>query len=65
MIAPLMVLALLSIIGGWVGVPASMGGHNEIGNFLAPVMHCFASSRTQVRQLSPAEKAQEEAEQRR
>ena len=38
MIAPLMVLAVLSIIGGWVGVPKSMFGHNEIGNFLKPVM---------------------------
>ena len=35
MMAPLMVLALLSIVGGWVGIPASMGGHNEIGNFLS------------------------------
>ncbi len=46
MIAPLMVLALLSIVGGWVGVPAFMGGHNEIGNFLAPVMTASATSST-------------------
>ncbi|MBS1823280.1 MAG: NADH-quinone oxidoreductase subunit L [Acidobacteria bacterium] len=37
MTLPLTVLALLSIIGGWVGVPAVMGGHDEIGEFLAPV----------------------------
>ncbi|QNI35721.1 NADH-quinone oxidoreductase subunit L [Edaphobacter albus] len=37
MTLPLMVLALLSIIGGWVGVPAALGGHDEIGEFLAPV----------------------------
>jgi NADH-quinone oxidoreductase subunit L len=37
MTLPLMVLALLSIIGGWVGVPAALGGHDEIGEFLEPV----------------------------
>jgi NADH-quinone oxidoreductase subunit L len=37
MTLPLMALALLSIIGGWVGVPAALGGHDEIGEFLAPV----------------------------
>ncbi|WP_367182474.1 NADH-quinone oxidoreductase subunit L [Edaphobacter sp.] len=38
MTLPLMVLALLSIIGGWVGVPAALGGHDEIGAFLEPVL---------------------------
>jgi NADH-quinone oxidoreductase subunit L len=37
MTIPLMVLALLSFIGGWVGVPEAMGGHDEFGHFLAPV----------------------------
>jgi NADH-quinone oxidoreductase subunit L len=37
MLFPLAVLAVLSVIGGWVGVPAAMGGHNEIGQFLDPV----------------------------
>jgi NADH-quinone oxidoreductase subunit L len=37
MLFPLVVLALLSFIGGWVGVPAALGGHNEIEHFLAPV----------------------------
>jgi NADH-quinone oxidoreductase subunit L len=37
MLFPLAVLAVLSVIGGWVGVPAAMGGHNEIGHFLDPV----------------------------
>ncbi len=37
MLFPLVILAILSIIGGWVGIPAALGGHNEIGNFLAPV----------------------------
>ncbi len=38
MLAPLVVLAVLSIVGGWVGVPKFMGGHNEFDHFLAPVM---------------------------
>jgi NADH-quinone oxidoreductase subunit L len=38
MLAPLMVLALGSIVAGWVGVPEFMGGRNEIGHFLAPAI---------------------------
>ena len=37
MLGPLAVLAVLSLVGGWVGVPAALGGHNEIEAFLAPV----------------------------
>jgi len=37
MLFPLVVLAILSVIGGWVGVPVAMGGHNEIEHFLDPV----------------------------
>jgi NADH-quinone oxidoreductase subunit L len=40
MLFPLVCLAILSVIGGWVGVPAALGGHNEIEHFLEPV---FAS----------------------
>jgi NADH-quinone oxidoreductase subunit L len=41
MTLPLVLLAILSIIGGWVGIPAALGGHNEFEHFLAPV---FAST---------------------
>ena len=44
MLFPLVILAILSVIGGWVGVPAAMGGHDEIGHFLDPV---FATRRRQ------------------
>jgi NADH-quinone oxidoreductase subunit L len=37
MLLPLVVLAILSVVGGWVGVPAALGGHDEIGHFLDPV----------------------------
>ncbi len=33
MIIPLVLLAILSVVGGWIGTP----GNNRIGNFLAPV----------------------------
>jgi NADH-quinone oxidoreductase subunit L len=36
-------LALLSLVGGWVGVPAAMHGHNEFEKFLDPV---FATGAT-------------------
>ncbi len=38
MTVPLMILAGLSIVGGWVGVPASLGGSDRFTQFLAPVM---------------------------
>ena len=36
MIAPLVVLAVLSIVGGWVGLPFQEGGH-MLARWLAPV----------------------------
>ncbi len=36
---PLGILAVLSVIGGWVGVPLVLGGHNEIEHFLGPVFN--------------------------
>jgi NADH-quinone oxidoreductase subunit L len=43
MLLPLVVLAILSVVGGWVGVPTAMHGHNEFEHFLEPV---FASAGT-------------------
>jgi NADH-quinone oxidoreductase subunit L len=37
MTVPLMVLAVLSIIGGYIGVPKSLGGRNNFESFLSPV----------------------------
>jgi len=39
MTVPLILLALLSVIGGFVGVPLAIGGHNEIEHFLEPVFN--------------------------
>jgi len=42
MTLPLIVLAILSLIGGWVGIPEALGGHNEFQHFLAPVFNAGA-----------------------
>jgi NADH-quinone oxidoreductase subunit L len=38
MIYPLMALAVLSLVGGWIGIPTALGGANNIHHFLAPVL---------------------------
>jgi NADH-quinone oxidoreductase subunit L len=38
MTSALAVLALLSVVGGYVGVPAILGGGNHFANYLAPVL---------------------------
>ena len=37
MLVPLVILAVLSLVGGWVGVPGSLGGSNHFDKFLGPV----------------------------
>ncbi len=37
MTVPLIILALLSVIGGFIGIPASLGGGNAIEHFLNPI----------------------------
>src|ERR1700674_3343516 len=38
MTVPLMILAVLSVVGGWVGWPESLGGSDRFAKFLEPVM---------------------------
>ena len=38
MLGPLVILAILCVIGGFIGVPEAMGGHDELGHFLDPVL---------------------------
>jgi NADH-quinone oxidoreductase subunit L len=38
MIAPLVVLAVGSIVSGWVGIPQIFGGHDKIDQFLQPAI---------------------------
>lgn len=37
MTIPLMILAVLAFIGGWIGIPPILGGGNHFEHFLAPV----------------------------
>ncbi|MGE5700490.1 MAG: NADH-quinone oxidoreductase subunit L [Deltaproteobacteria bacterium] len=37
MTVPLMLLAVLSVAGGWIGIPEVLGGHNYFEEWLAPV----------------------------
>jgi NADH-quinone oxidoreductase subunit L len=39
MLVPLVILAVLSVVGGWIGVPGSLGGSNRFDQFLGPVFH--------------------------
>jgi NADH-quinone oxidoreductase subunit L len=38
MTVPLMILAGLSVIGGWIGWPEALGGSDRFGKFLEPVL---------------------------
>ncbi|MFU8856038.1 MAG: NADH-quinone oxidoreductase subunit L [Deferrisomatales bacterium] len=38
MTGPLWILALLSVVGGWIGIPAALGGANHFHHWLAPVL---------------------------
>ena len=37
MTVPLMILALLSLVGGWFALPSFWGGKNYFADFLAPI----------------------------
>jgi NADH-quinone oxidoreductase subunit L len=37
MLIPLVLLAILSVAGGWIGIPHSLGGGDRFGRFLEPV----------------------------
>jgi len=42
MIGPLIILAVLSFVGGWVGVPAALGGSDRFDHFLDPVFQAYS-----------------------
>jgi NADH-quinone oxidoreductase subunit L len=48
MLGPLVILAILATIGGFVGVSPAMGGHNEIEHFLDPVFGTGSETITPV-----------------
>ncbi|HZU23455.1 MAG TPA: NADH-quinone oxidoreductase subunit L [Terriglobales bacterium] len=54
MLVPLVILAILSLVGGWVGIPAVLGGGNHFEKFLAPVFEAYATA-GETAPASPAE----------
>ncbi len=48
MTVPLMILALLSIVGGWIGWPASLGGSGRFDRFLEPVIASGVEERAET-----------------
>ena len=63
MLIPLVILAVLSICGGWIGVPGSLGGSNKFDKFLGPVFHVSApeisASNASTGELAPPKKQTE------
>ena len=43
MIVPLIILAIFSILAGYAGVPAALGGENRIETFLSPAGHAVSA----------------------
>jgi len=43
MTVPLMILAALSVVGGWIGIPEALGGSDRFGKFLEPVLKSVAA----------------------
>ena len=52
MTVPLMILAALSVVGGWIGVPAVLGGSDRFAQFLEPVIARHAEAAGEAHALS-------------
>lgn len=62
MVIPLAILAVLSVIGGYVGVPGSLGGSNRFDHFLGPVFRSTVpteSGQTQMGEKGATEQTTE------
>jgi NADH-quinone oxidoreductase subunit L len=46
MTIPLMVLAVLSVVGGFIGVPEVLGGSNKLAEYLSPVIFSLGEKET-------------------
>jgi len=53
MTIPLIILAILSIIGGYVGIPAVLGGSNQIEHFMEPVFASESGCKNGVCPIEP------------
>src|SRR5579872_3224076 len=66
MLVPLVILAVLSLVGGWVGVPGSLGGGNHFDKFLGPVFRsstpAINTGHVQAGETAPPERTTEGTE---
>ncbi len=46
MLAPLVILAVLSVAGGWIGIPHALGGGDQFARFLEPVLNTPGAAAT-------------------
>ena len=58
MLIPLVVLAVLSFTGGWVGWPTALRGNNHFEHYLAPVMEANAPTAQETSPNVPSEEHQ-------
>ncbi|MGB8580090.1 MAG: NADH-quinone oxidoreductase subunit L [Candidatus Sulfotelmatobacter sp.] len=62
MVIPLVILAVLSVVGGYVGVPGSLRGSNRFDKFLGPVFHGSAPANAQPSAVDEKGAAEKETE---
>jgi NADH-quinone oxidoreductase subunit L len=55
MLAPLVVLAIGSIVSGWVGIPQILGGHDKIDQFLQPAIQTPAEVAASTGERPPSD----------
>ena len=60
MLAPLVLLAVLSVAGGYIGIPRAFAGQNHFERFLAPVFSDSVASETRAQESSAAGDLNEE-----
>jgi len=44
MLTPLVLLGVLSVVGGWIGIPKALGGGDQFAHFLEPVVNTVSVS---------------------
>ena len=66
MLVPLVILAVLSLVGGWIGWPGSLGGRNQFDKFLGPVFRSTTpavnATHSEAGELAPPEQTTEGTE---
>jgi NADH-quinone oxidoreductase subunit L len=61
MVVPLIILGTLSLVGGWVGVPAVLGGSDHFQHFLDPVFTAYAPAEAASRSTTESAPSEHES----